>query len=125
MKRYTKVLAASLLACTAQVALAAGSPGVERHTEGFLNALAAGGGKPLEQLSPADARAVLAGAQAGASLQSLKVDITEMSGRISSCAFPGKPVVFTPTMKGIKSARNGCTTTFEPRPRLRIDRRKN
>jgi acetyl esterase len=77
MNRYTKVLAACLLACTAQVTLAAGSPGVERQTEGFLNVLAAAGGKPLEQLSPADARAVLVGAQAGASLQSLKVDIAE------------------------------------------------
>jgi acetyl esterase len=72
-----KVLAASLLACTAQATLAAGSPGVERHVQGLLDALAAGGGKPLEQLSPADARAVLVGAQAGASLQSLKVDIAE------------------------------------------------
>jgi acetyl esterase len=77
MNRYIKVLAASLLACAAQVTLAAGSPGVERQTEGFLSALSAGGGKPLEQLSPADARAVLVGAQAGASLQSLKVDIAE------------------------------------------------
>ena len=77
MNRYTKVLAAALLACTAQATLAAGSPGVERHVQGFLDALAAGGGKPLEQLSPADARAVLVGAQAGASLQSLKVEIAE------------------------------------------------
>jgi len=46
------------------------SPGVERHAQGFLDALAAGGGKPLEQLSPADARVVLIGVQAGASLQS-------------------------------------------------------
>jgi acetyl esterase len=77
MNRYAKDLAASLLASTAQVALAAGSPGVERQTEGFLNALAAGSGKPLEQLSTADARAALVSLQAGASLQSLKVDITE------------------------------------------------
>jgi len=77
MNRYMKVLAAALLACTAQATLAAGSPGVERHVQGFLDALAAGGGKPLEQLSPADARAVLVGAQAGASLQSLKVEIAE------------------------------------------------
>jgi acetyl esterase len=77
MSRYAKDLAGSLLASTARVTLAAGSPGVERQTEGFLNALAAGGGKPLEQLSPADARAALVGLQAGASLQSLKVDITE------------------------------------------------
>jgi acetyl esterase len=39
--------------------------------------LAAGGAKPLEQLSPADARALPASAQAGASLQSLKVDIAK------------------------------------------------
>jgi len=77
MNRYTKVLAASLLACTGQATLAAGNHGVEHHVQGFLDALAAGGGKPLEQLSPADARAVLVGAQAGASLQSLKVDIAE------------------------------------------------
>ena len=77
MNRNAKDLAASLPACTAQVTLAAGSPGVERHVQGFLNTLAAGGGKPLEQLSPADARAALVGLQAGASLQSLKVDITE------------------------------------------------
>jgi hypothetical protein len=45
MNRYTKVLAASLFfACAAQVALAAGSPGVEHHAQGFLDALAAGGG---------------------------------------------------------------------------------
>lgn len=73
MYRYTKILGMCLLACTAQVTLAAGGPGAERQTEGFLNALAAGGGKPLERLSPADARAVLVGAQAGASLQSLDI----------------------------------------------------
>jgi acetyl esterase len=77
MNSYTKILGVCVLACTAQVTLAAGSSGVERHTGDFLNALAAGGGKPLEQLSPVDARAVLAGAQAGASSQSLKVDFTE------------------------------------------------
>jgi hypothetical protein len=59
VNRYTKVIAASLLACTAQATLAAGSRGMERHVQGFLDALAAGGGKPLEQLSPADARAAL------------------------------------------------------------------
>jgi acetyl esterase len=77
MNRYAKDLAGSLLASTARVTLATGSRGVERQTAGFLNALAAGGGTPLEQLSPADARAALVGLQAGASLQSLKVDISE------------------------------------------------
>ncbi|GGP75167.1 alpha/beta hydrolase [Shewanella ulleungensis] len=42
--------------------------GVETNTVQFLNALAAGKGQPLETLSPADARAVLIGAQAGAKL---------------------------------------------------------
>ena len=38
-------------------------PALESHIKAFLHVLNAGGGKPLEQLSPADARAVLTGAQ--------------------------------------------------------------
>ncbi|GAA5443967.1 acetyl esterase [Microbulbifer sp. NBRC 101763] len=49
-------------------AFAAISPGVEQNTQKFLNALAQGGGKPIEQMSPRDARAVLIGAQQGATL---------------------------------------------------------
>lgn len=66
-----KTLAISLLAISIGNAIAAGSPGVEHNTQAFLEALAAGGGKPLEQLSPKDARAVLTGAQA-----SVKVDLS-------------------------------------------------
>lgn len=62
----------TLLAATAAVlttpALAAGSPGVERNTQAVLEALAQGGGQPLETLSPADARQVLVNAQKGADL---------------------------------------------------------
>ena len=62
----------TLLAATAAVlttpAFAAGSPGVERNTQAFLEALAQGGGQPLETLSPADARQVLVNAQKGADL---------------------------------------------------------
>ncbi|MES2820868.1 MAG: alpha/beta hydrolase [Pseudomonadota bacterium] len=61
----------ALLAFAVNTAFAAGSPGVERNTQAFLEALAAGGGKPLEQLAPKDARAVLVGAQAG-----VKVDVS-------------------------------------------------
>ena len=75
MNRYFKLLAASATALAAHAALAAGSPGVERNVQGFLDALAAGGGKPLEQLSPADARAVLVNAQAGPKLELPQVDI--------------------------------------------------
>ena len=64
-------LSIAVLALAVNSAFAAGSPGVERNTQGFLNALAAGGGKPLEQLSPKEARAVLVGAQAG-----VKVDVS-------------------------------------------------
>jgi hypothetical protein len=53
----------------------AGSPGVERNTQAFLETLAAGGGKPIEQLSPVDARAVLVSAQAGLELDLPKADI--------------------------------------------------
>ena len=76
MNRYAKIFAAAATALAAHAALAAGSPGVERHVQGFLDALAAGGGKPLEQMSPADARAVLVNAQAGPKLELPKVDIT-------------------------------------------------
>ncbi|GAB7532915.1 alpha/beta hydrolase [Pseudomonas sp. 3A(2025)] len=71
MNLMQKTLAASLLALSVNSAFAAGSPGVEQDTQAFLEALAAGGGKPLEQLSPKDARAVLTGAQA-----SVKVDLS-------------------------------------------------
>ncbi|MBC3485789.1 alpha/beta hydrolase [Pseudomonas kermanshahensis] len=66
-----KVLTTSLLALSVSTAFAAGSPGVEQHTQAFLEALEKGGGKPLEQLAPKDARAVLTGAQS-----SVKVDLS-------------------------------------------------
>jgi acetyl esterase/lipase len=56
------------LSATSTLTLAAGSYGVEHNTQAFLDALAGSGGKPLETLSPAEARQVLVGAQAGAKL---------------------------------------------------------
>lgn len=67
----SRTLTAGLLALAINSSFAAGSPGVERNTQGFLDALAAGGGQPLEMLSPKDARAVLVGAQA-----SVEVDLS-------------------------------------------------
>ncbi|MBL0952427.1 MAG: alpha/beta hydrolase, partial [Pseudomonas sp.] len=61
----SRTLTAGLLALAINSSFAAGSPGVERTTQGFLDAPAAGGGQPLESLSPQAARAVLVGAQAG------------------------------------------------------------
>ncbi|MFZ6648465.1 alpha/beta hydrolase [Undibacterium sp. TJN25] len=68
MKNNIKALFAALLSAASALALAAGSYGVEHNTQAFLEALAASGGKPLETLSPIEARQVLAGAQAGAKL---------------------------------------------------------
>ncbi|MEG9625943.1 alpha/beta hydrolase [Pseudomonas guariconensis] len=69
--KMSLTLTAGLLALAVNSAFAAGSPGVDTTTQGFLQALAAGGGKPLETLSPKDARGVLTGAQA-----SVKVDVS-------------------------------------------------
>ena len=53
--KFSRTLTAGLLALAINSSFAAGSPGVERNTQGFLDALAAGGGQPLETLSPKDA----------------------------------------------------------------------
>lgn len=50
------------------IQITAGSPGVERNTQAFLEVLVRAGGPPMETLSPADARNVLVGAQKGATL---------------------------------------------------------
>lgn len=65
-----KLFAGLVIATSVGSAFAAGSPGVEHNTQKFLEALEAGGGKPLEQLSPAEARQVLVGAQ-----KSVKVNL--------------------------------------------------
>lgn len=88
MNRLT--LLASLLALSTGHALAAGSPGVEHHTQAFLEALEAGGGKPLETLSPQDARAVLVGAQA-----SVKVDLSGVSVSEKTIQAGGQSILLT------------------------------
>lgn len=73
MKTALKIAATSIAALATGAALAAGSPGVEHSTQAFLEALAKGGGQPLETLSPSDARQVLVGAQKGAKLPQAEV----------------------------------------------------
>jgi acetyl esterase len=70
-------IAVALLAAAAATAAIAAAPVPQRDTQAFLDALAAGGGKPLEQLSPEAARAVLAGAQAGAKARLAPADVSE------------------------------------------------
>ena len=76
MNRHLRIFAATAMALAAHASMAAGSPGVEHNVQGFLDAVAAAGGKPLEQLSPADARAVLVSVQAGPKLALPSGDIS-------------------------------------------------
>ena len=85
--KLSRTLTAGLLALAVNSAFAAGSPGVERNTQGFLDALAAGGGKPLETLAPKDARAVLSGAQAG-----VKVDVAGIRVERRTIQVDGQPL---------------------------------
>jgi len=75
MNTFTKALTGTLIALGVSSAFADGI--VEHNTQAFLDALNAGTGKPLEQLSPKDARAVLVGAQAGVKLTLPKADVSE------------------------------------------------
>ncbi|MEN5238628.1 MULTISPECIES: alpha/beta hydrolase [Pseudomonas] len=85
--KLSRTLTAGLLALAVNSAFAAGSPGVEHNTQGFLDALAAGGGKPLETLAPKDARAVLSGAQAG-----VKVDVSGIRVERRTIQADGQPL---------------------------------
>lgn len=58
---------------------------MESTTQAFLQALEAGGGKPLETLAPKDARAVLIGAQA-----SVKVDVSGIQVERRTIAVDGQ-----------------------------------
>ena len=83
-------LLSAVITLAAGQVMAAGSPGVEHNTQAFLEALAAGGGKPLESLSPQDARNVLVGAQASA-----KVDLSGVSVEDKTIQADGKPLKLT------------------------------
>ena len=52
-------------------------PNIERQTKEFLKALNSAGGKPMEQLTPVEARAVLTGAQSSVKADISGVEISE------------------------------------------------
>jgi len=54
----------------------AGSVGVERSIRAFLETLAASGSKPMEQMTPTEARAVLVGTQSSVAIDLPKADVT-------------------------------------------------
>ncbi|SHM97814.1 Acetyl esterase/lipase [Pseudomonas asturiensis] len=82
MKTFSKVVTGTLLALSVSSAFAAGDSGVEHNTQAFLDALNSGTGKPIEQLSPKDARAVLVGAQSGVKLTLPRADVSEKTIKV-------------------------------------------
>ncbi|WP_059413577.1 alpha/beta hydrolase [Cupriavidus basilensis] len=101
--RVTRIAAAAVLMAAASAALAgnAGGPLVESHVQGFLDALAKGGGQPIETLAPADARQVLLGAQKGAKLP--PADVSE-----KTISYNGQPLKLTIVRpRGAKGALPG------------------
>ncbi|GFM79543.1 lipase [Pseudomonas cichorii] len=82
MKTFSKVLTGTLLALSVGSAFAAGSTDIEHNTQAFLDALNSGTGKPIEQLSPKDARAVLVGAQAEVKLTLPKAEVSEKTIKV-------------------------------------------
>ncbi|WLG41188.1 alpha/beta hydrolase [Pseudomonas rhodesiae] len=89
MKTIGKALTGTLLALSIGSAFAATGE-VEHNTQAFLDALNAGTGKPIEQLTPKDARAVLAGAQAGVKLTLPQADVSHKTIQVD-----GQPLELT------------------------------
>ena len=88
MRTFSKVLTGTLLALSIHSAFA--GDGVEHNTQAFLDVLNAGNGKPMEQLTPKEARAVLVGAQAGVKLTLPKADVSEKTIQVD-----GQPLNLT------------------------------
>lgn len=88
MNTAKTLFAAALLAATATYAGAASLPGVEHQTASFLKAIE--GGKPIEQMTPQEARAVLVGAQSGGKVKLAPADVSEKTVKLD-----GKPVKLT------------------------------
>ncbi|TWC64472.1 acetyl esterase/lipase [Pseudomonas sp. SJZ103] len=89
MNTFAKVLTGSLLALSVTHAFAANGD-VEHNTQAFLDVLNAGTGKPMEQLTPKEARAVLTGAQASVKLTLPKADVSQKTIQVD-----GQPLDLT------------------------------
>ena len=81
--KTTVASAAFALAATLATTTALANPVLENNTQNFINALTASGGAPIYTLSPADARNVLAGAQAG--------PIAKRAADVTDTVFPVGP----------------------------------
>ncbi|RFD33079.1 alpha/beta hydrolase [Pseudomonas sp. GL93] len=89
MKKIGKMLTGTLLALSITSAFAANGD-IEHNTQAFLDVLNSGTGKPLEQLTPQEARAVLTGAQAGVKLTLPKTDVSQKTIQVD-----GQPLDLT------------------------------
>ena len=87
MKIITKTLISALLCVAAQGAMAGW---VDHDVQAFLDKLNAGTGKPMEQLPPIDARAVLVNAQKSVSVDLSKIAVTQKTITVN-----GKPLDLT------------------------------
>lgn len=76
------LLASASVAVSISTAFAAGNPAVEHDVQAFLKQLEAGGGKPTEQLTPAQARKVLADAQSGVKLTLPPAQVSEKTIKV-------------------------------------------
>ncbi|MEX3777500.1 alpha/beta hydrolase fold domain-containing protein [Pseudomonas sp. MYb118] len=83
MNTFSKVLTGTLLALSVHSAFAGE---VEHNTQAFLDVLNAGTGKPMEQMTPKEARAVLVGAQSGVKLTLPKADVSEKTIQVDGQA---------------------------------------
>lgn len=72
-------LLVTILSIASLQAFAAEPIWLDPPIQSFINTLNAGGGKPIEQLAPKDARQVLIGAQAGAKTDLSGISVTEKS----------------------------------------------
>ena len=81
-KSFKIVLASGAMALSINAAFAAGNLAVDHDIQSFLKQLEAGGGKPIEQLTPAEARKVLAGAQSGAKLTLPPAQVSEKTIKV-------------------------------------------
>ena len=79
MNTIKTIAAAVLFATTSTAALAAGGPTVEPQTQQFLEALEKSGGKPINALSPTDARNLLSSVQSGKGIAKPAVDIADQT----------------------------------------------
>jgi hypothetical protein len=73
MKTLTAILVSSVFASAAASAQTTNTPTPTAGVQAFLNVLNSGKGKPMEQMTPQEARQVLIGAQQGAKLPPAQV----------------------------------------------------